>query len=142
MPKRLPGFVKLSISKVPEYMKPAAANGIFAPTAAHLANVKFRYIDNELHEPTSMEGCVAASGVGKGYLDEVYEANIKDLRQHDMESKRKLLEYARQIVRLATVVRSMSLLSTGNSSIPFLPLYNRIYKFGLRKKEVFRTICE
>jgi len=96
MPKRLPGFVKLSISKVPEYMKPAAANGIFAPTAAHLANVKFRYIDNVVHEPTSMEGCVAASGVGKGYLDEVYEANIKDLRQHDMESERKLLEYARQ----------------------------------------------
>jgi len=58
-------------------------------------HVQFRYIDNILHEPTSMEGCVAASSVGKGYLDSMYEAIIRFLRTHDVESERKMQEYAR-----------------------------------------------
>lgn len=95
LPKRLPGFVKHAISKVPDYMRPAAANGLFPPSAAQMHDVTFRYIDNVLHEPTFMEGTVAASGVGKGYLDPMYEAIVRRLREHDAESMKKLMEYQR-----------------------------------------------
>lgn len=99
MPKHLPEFVRLAISKVPDYMQPAAANAMFAPAAAHLYNIVFRYRDNTLHEATCMEGCVAASGVGKGYLGPMLEALIRKLRWHDAESQRKLVEYSRQYHR-------------------------------------------
>lgn len=95
LPKRLPGFIRLTISKVPDYMRPAAANALFPSSAAQMHDVEFRYIDNVLHEPTFMEGTVAASGLGKGYLDPMYEAIIRFLRAHDSESQKKLLEYAR-----------------------------------------------
>lgn len=95
MPIRLPGFVKHTISKVPEFMRPAAANGLFPPAAEQMNNVTFRFIDNVTHEPTFMEGCVAPSGVGKGYLDPMFEAMIRFQREHDAESNRKLIEYAR-----------------------------------------------
>lgn len=95
LPKRLPGYVKHTISKVPDYMQPAAANGLFPPSAAQMHDVTFRFTDNVVHEPTFMEGCIAASGVGKGYLDPMYEAIIRFQRDHDAESQRKLIEYAR-----------------------------------------------
>lgn len=93
--KRLPDSVALTISKVPDPLKPAAANALFPPFAALMHDVQFRYVDNVLHEPTFMEGCVAASGVGKGYLDPMFEAIIRFLRQHDEESNRKLTEWQR-----------------------------------------------
>ena len=79
MPKNLPGFVRLSVSKVPDYMRPAAANALFPPLVAQMKNVSFRYIDNVLHEPCcSMECCVASSGLGKGYLDPMIELYFPD----------------------------------------------------------------
>lgn len=96
MPERLPGYVKHAISKVPDYMRPAAANALFPPSAAQMHDVTFRFVDNVLHEPGSkMEGCIAPSGFGKGYLDAMIEAIIRNLRQHDSESQKKLAEYAR-----------------------------------------------
>lgn len=96
MPERLPGYVKHAISKVPDYMRPAAANALFPPSAAQMHDVTFRFVDNVLHEPGSkMEGCIAPSGFGKGYLDAMIEAIIQNLRQHDSESQKKLAEYAR-----------------------------------------------
>lgn len=96
LPQKLPGFVKQAIQNVPEIMKPAAANAIFPPAAAHMSNVKFRYVDNVLHEPIFMEGCVSASGNGKGYLDPMIEAIICFLRRHDEESSRKLEDWSRR----------------------------------------------
>lgn len=58
-------------------------------------DVKFRYIDNSLQEPTFMECCIAESGVGKGFLDPMIECLIEYLRKHDEESRRKLLEWQR-----------------------------------------------
>lgn len=96
MPKRLPGFIKHTISKVPEYMHPAAANSLFPPASALMSNVTFRFIDNTIHEPGSkMEGCVAQSGMGKSYLDAMIEAIIRSLRQNDEISDKKLSEYSR-----------------------------------------------
>jgi len=95
MPRRLPSLISHTISKVPDYMRPAAANAIFPPIAAQMHDVTFRYADNCIHEPTFMEGCIAPSGVGKGYLDPMIEAIIRFLRLHDEESSRKLAEYAR-----------------------------------------------
>lgn len=81
-------------------MKPAAVNAIFPPAAAQMNNVKFRYVDNVLHEPVFMEGCVSASGNGKGYLDPMIEAIICFLRRHDEESSRKLEDWSRLEVYL------------------------------------------
>lgn len=97
MPSRLPGFVRHTISKVPDYMRPAAANAMFPPAVAQMRNVSFRYIDNVLHEPCcSMEGCVAISGLGKGYLDPMIETIVTKLAEHDVESRRKLMEWQRE----------------------------------------------
>lgn len=41
-----------------------------------------------------MEGLVAPSGLGKGFLDPMFEALIRFLREHDKESNRKLKEYS------------------------------------------------
>lgn len=97
MPRTLPGFVRHTISKVPDYMRPAAANALFPPAVAQMRNVSFRYVDNVLHEPCcSMEGCVAVSGIGKGYIDPMIETIAASLREHDVESRRKLLEWQRE----------------------------------------------
>lgn len=96
LPSRLPNFVKLAISKVPNYMRPAAANALFPPIAAQMHDVFFRYWDNVRHEPSFMECCIAPSGVGKGYLDDMIESLIRFLRDHDRESERKLIEWQRK----------------------------------------------
>lgn len=93
LPKRLPAFVKHTISKVPDYMRPAAANALFPPVASLMHDVTFRYVDNVIHEPTFMEGTIAGSGQGKGFLDPMYEAIIRRLREHDAESNQKLLQW-------------------------------------------------
>lgn len=93
MPKRLPEFVEHAISKVPEIMRPAAAMGMFAPAGAQMHDVAFRYTDNRLHEPVFMAGCIAGSSMGKGYLDDLYEAMVRSLREHDKETRRKIDEW-------------------------------------------------
>lgn len=97
MPKKLPSSIRQTISKVPGYMKPAAANALFPQFAANMRNCEFLYSDNVWHEP-SVVGThltVAESGVGKGYLDPMLEAICRYQREHDEESRRKLIEWAR-----------------------------------------------
>lgn len=84
LPEKLPSFIKHTISKVPFYMRPAAANAIFPAAAAQMHDVKLRYIDNKVQEFAFMECCIAQSVVGKGYLDNMVEAitlNLKKLLQ-------------------------------------------------------------
>ena len=95
LPEKLPSFVKHVISKVPFYMRPAAANALFPAAAAQMHDVTMRYIDNKLHEFSFMECCVAQSGVGKGYLDDMIDALTEYLRKHDLDSQKKLDEYKR-----------------------------------------------
>lgn len=76
-------------------MRPAAANAIFPAAAAQMHDVKLRYIDNKVQEFAFMECCVAQSGVGKGYLDNMVEEITLYLAKHDNESQRKLEEYSR-----------------------------------------------
>ncbi len=77
LPQRLPGFVSYAISQVPNYVKPAAAQMLFPPVVAQLHDIKFRYLTNVLHESVCcMEGCVADSGIGKGYLTPMIATSI------------------------------------------------------------------
>ena len=56
---------------------------LFPPLAAQMHDVGFRYITNVLREPVCcMEGCVADSGIGKGFLDSMIEEIIRPLREH------------------------------------------------------------
>ena len=74
LPQKLPRFINHTISKVPDYVKPAAALMLFPPIAAQMHDVEFRYITNVLREPVCcMEGTVADSGVGKGLLGAMIE---------------------------------------------------------------------
>jgi len=96
MPKKLPALVKHAIGPVPNLMKCAAAQAIFPGIAAQVDHLKFTYIDNVNHEPTLMEGVIAQSGLGKGYLDPMKEAIIRKLRKDDEVSRRKLEEYDKE----------------------------------------------
>ena len=81
LPQKLPGMVNHIISKVPDYVKPAAAQMLFPPLAAQMHDIEFRYITNILREPVCcMEGCIANSGVGKGFIDDMIEEIIRPLR--------------------------------------------------------------
>ncbi len=81
LPQKLPGMANHIISKVPDYVKPAAAQMLFPPLAAQMHDIEFRYITNILRESMCcMEGCVADSGVGKGFIDDMIEEIIRPLR--------------------------------------------------------------
>jgi len=92
MPKVLPEFIKLITSKVPACMKPAVATQIFPALAAHLHQVQFRYINNELHEAGMLGVCVGEQSIGKGCVNEPINAINADLIEVSNRNK----ELARQ----------------------------------------------
>lgn len=99
MPRNLCPVIKLTISKVPAYMRPAAANAMFPAMAAHLNNIKFPYLSNVECEPICMEVTCGSSSIGKSFVDPMIEAIIRKLREHDVTSRHKLEEYARDYKR-------------------------------------------
>ena len=66
MPKKLPKLIALLLSRTPDVYKPAVAHAVFPALAAHFYKVRFRYIDNVLHEATLMNVLMAGTGAGKG----------------------------------------------------------------------------
>lgn len=94
-PAKWPSFINHTISKVPAHMHQAAANGLFPAAEQHVSGTTFEYIDGTFSEPNGMEICCGASAVGKGYLDLMIEAVCRRFREHDVESRRKLMEWAR-----------------------------------------------
>ncbi len=83
MPKKLPRLIKLLTSKAPDLYKPTIAHAVFPSLAAHLWKVKFRYIDNQLHEATLMNLLVAESGAGKSCINEPIDHIIADIKRRD-----------------------------------------------------------
>lgn len=94
-PKKLPGFVRHTICKVPAHMQQAASNAMFPPAEQHMRATSFLFIDGTTSEPNGMEICCGPSAVGKGYLDAMIDSINHYFREHDVESRRKLMEWAR-----------------------------------------------
>lgn len=83
MPARLPRLIKLLTSKVPEDFKPAVAQAVFPPLAAHLKGVSFRYIDNQVHEAALMNLVIAPMSSGKSLVNGPIDCIIQDMVQKD-----------------------------------------------------------
>ena len=86
MPERLPGLIKLLISRTPDIYKPAVASAVFPPLATHLWRTRFRYIDNREHEATLMNVLMAGTGAGKDCVSQPIDFIMADIRRKDAEN--------------------------------------------------------
>ncbi len=86
MPKKLPKLIQLLVSKTPDVYKPAVAHAVFPALAAHLYKVRFRYIDNVLHEATLMNVLMAGTGAGKDCISQPINYIMADIRKRDEEN--------------------------------------------------------
>ena len=93
MPKRLPPYIKLLVSRTPAIYKSAVAHAIFPSTATHLHGVQFRYIDNVLHEATFMNTLMADTSAGKNCINAPINYIMADIRQRDAENLRREREW-------------------------------------------------
>ena len=83
MPKKLPAALKLLTSKVPEPYKACVAEGVFPALAAHLHDVKFRYIDNTEREATLMALLIAPMSTGKSSVNVPINKVMADIIERD-----------------------------------------------------------
>lgn len=95
-PKRLPGLLRLLSKHAPNHTKVAVVENVWAALGTHLSGVKFRYIDNVLHEATFMCFLFGPQSVGKGYIVKPIEAILKPIREKDAISRKKEAEYKRK----------------------------------------------
>ena len=93
MPRRLPPYIKLLVSRTPDIYKEAVAHAIFPPTGTHLHGVQFRYIDNVLHEATFMNTLMADTSAGKNCINAPINYIMADIRQRDAENLRREREW-------------------------------------------------
>ena len=97
MPSRLPKVVALLLSKTPEIYRPAVAHAIFPPLGAHLWRVRFRYIDNVMHEATFMNVLMAGTGAGKDCITQPINRIMADIRLRDAENLRREAEWKKEM---------------------------------------------
>ena len=86
MPKKLPKLIALLLSRTPDVYKPAVAHAVFPALAAHFYKVRFRYIDNVLHEATLMNVLMAGTGAGKDCISQPINYIMADIRKRDEEN--------------------------------------------------------
>ena len=87
LPERLPALIRLLTSKTPGIYRPAVAQAVFPPLAAHLCGVRFRYIDNVEHEATLMSILCAPTGSGKECITQPINRIMADIRRRDSEQR-------------------------------------------------------
>ena len=97
MPKKLPKLIQLLVSKTPDIYKPAVAHAVFPALAAHLYKVKFRYIDNVLHEATLMNVLMAGTGAGKDCISQPINYIMADIRRRDEENLQREKQWKQEV---------------------------------------------
>lgn len=97
LPKKLPGLINLLLSRTPDVYQPAVAHAVFPALAAHLHKVRFRYIDNVLHEATLMNVLMAGTGAGKDCISEPINRIMADIRLRDEENLRREREWKNEV---------------------------------------------
>ena len=93
MPTRLPAFMRLITKNVPQHLRPAVAMGIFPALGAHCHEVKFRYNDNAIVEPSFMSVLVAEMSSGKSCINEPVNAIMADIKERDAKNRQLMQEY-------------------------------------------------
>ena len=99
MPRRLPRLIALLTGKTPAAYRAAVAHAVFPPLATHLCDVRFRYTDNVEHEATLMNCLMAATGAGKGCIDEPIAHIMADIERRDEENTRREAEWKKDCMR-------------------------------------------
>jgi len=97
MPKKLPKLIQLLVSKTPDIYKPAVAHAVFPALAAHLYKVRFRYIDNVLHEATLMNVLMAGTGAGKDCISQPINYIMADIRKRDEENLQREKQWKQEV---------------------------------------------
>ena len=97
MPKKLPKLIQLLISRTPDVYKPAVAHAVFPSLAAHFYKVKFRYIDNVLHEATLMNVLMAGTGAGKDCISQPINYIMEDIRRRDEENLEREKQWKQEV---------------------------------------------
>ena len=97
MPKRLPKVVQLLTSKTPDIYKPAVAHAIFPALGAHLWKVRFKYIDNVMHEATLMNVLMAGTGAGKDCISQPINHIMADIRKRDAENLKREADWKKEV---------------------------------------------
>ena len=97
MPKRLPKIVQLLTSKTPDIYKPAVAHAIFPALGAHLWKVRFKYIDNVMHEATFMNVLMAGTGAGKDCISQPINHIMADIRRRDAENLKREADWKKEV---------------------------------------------
>ena len=97
MPRRLPKLIQLLVSRTPDIYKPAVAHAVFPALAAHLYKVKFRYIDNVLHEATLMNVLMAGTGAGKDCISQPINYIMADIRKRDAENLERERQWKQEV---------------------------------------------
>lgn len=97
IPRKLPKLIKLLVSRTPEVYQPAVAHAVFPSLAAHLHQVRFRYIDNVAHEATLMNVLMAGTGAGKDCISEPINHIMADIRRRDEENLRREREWKNEV---------------------------------------------
>ena len=97
MPKKLPKLIQLLVSRTPDIYKPAVAHAVFPALAAHLYKVKFRYIDNVLHEATLMNVLMAGTGAGKDCISQPINYIMADIRKRDAENLERERQWKQEV---------------------------------------------
>ena len=97
MPKKLPKVIQLLTSKTPDIYKPAVAHAIFPALGAHLWKVRFKYIDNVMHEATFMNVLMAGTGAGKDCISQPINHIMADIRKRDAENLKREAEWKKEV---------------------------------------------
>ena len=97
MPRKLPKLIQLLVSRTPDIYKPAVAHAVFPALAAHLYKVKFRYIDNVLHEATLMNVLMAGTGAGKDCISQPINYIMADIRKRDAENLERERQWKQEV---------------------------------------------
>ena len=97
MPTVLPPLVAHLTSNVPDIYKPSVANAIFPPLGAHLGGVKFRYIDNVLHEAAFMCVLMAIMSSGKSCVNMPIKYIMADIEERDKVNRKREQEWKNKL---------------------------------------------
>lgn len=83
IPDQLPTLIETITKNAPDHLKASLSQMCFPGLAAHMERVCFRYIDNQLHEPSLMQVQVGATASGKGYVNQPLRAIMADVEKED-----------------------------------------------------------
>ena len=87
--QRMPRFLKLLSSKVPEKFKAMVEESIWPALCAHLHGVRFKYIDGCEREANISTPLIGRQGIGKGNVKTPIEIVLADITESDEQNEKR-----------------------------------------------------